>query len=63
VLWKNNEFVHTKCFTKDISDLRRTDLQKLDLIVELQTENKALKAENDWLKRQLAAKSSTGNPS
>ena len=51
VLWKNDEFIHTRCFTRDISDLRRSEMQKLDAIVELQKENRLLKAENERLKK------------
>jgi two-component system sensor histidine kinase VicK len=53
VLWKNDEFIHTRCFTRDISELRRSEVQQLDAVVELQAENRLLKAEVERLKNEL----------
>ena len=51
VLWKGDKFIHTRCFTKDVSDFRKSEIQKLDAVVELQKENKLLKVEIERLKR------------
>ncbi len=53
VLWKNNEFIHTRCFTRDVSDLRRSEMKKIDVVMELQNENQLLKAEIERLKKEL----------
>ena len=50
VLWKNDEFIHTRCFTRDISEIRRSDVKKIDALVELQQENRLLKEEIERLK-------------
>ena len=53
VLWDGEDFVHTRCFTRDISDLKKLESQKIELINELQEKNTALKAEVEELRTQL----------
>ena len=36
VYWKNNEFVHTRCFTRDISDIRSREQEQKILIESLE---------------------------
>jgi len=52
-LWKNNKFISTRCFTRDISDLKESDLQKVDLIAALEEKNRELRKENKLLKEQF----------
>lgn len=53
VLWKKDKFIHTRCFTRDITEIRKSELQKIDTLMDLQTENRLLKAEIDQLKEEL----------
>jgi PAS domain S-box-containing protein len=53
VRWQGDKFVHTRCFTRDISDLRKLEVEKINLINELQANNSALKEENKILKKQV----------
>jgi two-component system sensor histidine kinase VicK len=53
VRWNGDKFLHTRCFTRDIADLRRIDKDKVNLIHELQEQNFALKAEIKALKKEL----------
>lgn len=55
VRWESDKFIHTRCFTRDISDLRQVEKEKIELINELQEKNIALKAEVEGLKNQLKA--------
>lgn len=54
VLWKNDKFIHTRCFTRDITDLKKLENEKIELINILQEKNKKLLEENTLLKRELA---------
>jgi two-component system sensor histidine kinase VicK len=53
VLWKGEKFIHTRCFTRDISELKDSDQKKVDVIISLEETNKLLKAENLKFKREL----------
>lgn len=53
VRWNGDKFMHTRCFTRDISDLKKLEAEKTDLINELQEKYLALKAENQFLRKQL----------
>jgi two-component system, OmpR family, sensor histidine kinase VicK len=53
VLWKNDEFIHTRCFTRDITDIRKSEMQKIDTLIELQKENNLLKVQVEQLKKEL----------
>ncbi len=55
VRWEGEKFIHTRCFTRDISDLRKLQEEKVNLINELQEANIILKSENIALKKQLAS--------
>jgi len=56
VRWEGNKFIHTRCFTRDISDLKKLEEEKIELINDLQEKNRILKEENDRLKRRLKIK-------
>jgi two-component system, OmpR family, sensor histidine kinase VicK len=56
VLWKNDTFVHTRCFTRDISDLKKLEEQKVELINTLQEKNIVLSNEVARLKKELMLK-------
>jgi two-component system sensor histidine kinase VicK len=56
VRWKDGMFTHTRCFTRDISDLKTAEKEKIDLIEELQRKNLALKSEIAVLKNELAVR-------
>ncbi len=51
VRWDEEEFIHTRCFTRDITQWKDAELKKLALINELQEQNaellRKLKAEAD----------------
>ncbi|MCW3075964.1 MAG: putative Histidine kinase [Bacteroidetes bacterium] len=53
VLWKDNKFVHTRCFTRDISELKQIEAEKAEKISVLENENKRLQLENEKLKNRL----------
>lgn len=53
VRWDGDKFIHTRCFTRDISDLKKADTTRVDLINELQALNNSLKEENRMLKKVL----------
>ncbi|HEV7783526.1 MAG TPA: PAS domain-containing protein [Chitinophagaceae bacterium] len=55
VRWDGDKFLHTRCFTRDISDLKKIENDKVSLINELQEQNSALKAELRSLKNELTA--------
>ncbi|MDF2438443.1 MAG: putative Histidine kinase [Bacteroidota bacterium] len=54
VLWKEDKFVHTRCFTRDISDLKKLEEQKVELINTLEEKNKKLNLELTNLKREIS---------
>lgn len=53
VLWKDDEFIHTRCFTRDVSELKSAEREKVEQISVLQSQNITLKTENAKLKREL----------
>lgn len=53
VRWKGDQFIHTRCFTRDISDLKKMEQEKVSVINDLQETNKSLKAEIESLKKRL----------
>jgi PAS domain S-box-containing protein len=42
VRWDGDKFIHTRCFTRDISELKEAELRKIDIINELQEQNSVL---------------------
>lgn len=56
VRWEEGKFIHTRCFTRDISDLKRAETDKVDLINELQQKNKALREEIKMLKEAAGSR-------
>ncbi len=57
VLWEGDKFIHTRCFTRDISDLIQEDERKNELIDELVETNSQLKNEINKLKKEFKATS------
>ena len=55
VRWKDGMFTHTRCFTRDISDLKKAEDEKIEVIEKLQRENEALRAEVVMLKKEVSA--------
>ncbi len=55
VRWKGDQFIHTRCFTRDISDLKKMEQEKVSVINDLQEMNKSLKAEIESLKKRIFA--------
>lgn len=53
VRWDGDKFLHTRCFTRDISDLKRIENDKVNLINELQEQNLSLKAQVKAMKKEL----------
>lgn len=53
VLWKENQFIHTRCFSRDISDLKKIERQKVETVLELQNKNHSLRVENTRLLKEL----------
>jgi PAS domain S-box-containing protein len=52
-----SKFIHTRCFTQDVTSLRMLEKKKIDIITDLQAEINALKTENTLLKEKLGIKS------
>jgi len=50
VLWKEGEFIHTRCFTRDITELKKAEEDKVEQVVHLEEKNKKLQREIDFLK-------------
>ena len=53
VLWRNDKFIHTRCFTRDITDLKKLDEKKIELINTLHEKNVELIKENKNLKLRI----------
>jgi two-component system, OmpR family, sensor histidine kinase VicK len=53
VFRRGNEFIHTRCFTRDITDLRQSEIQKVDALVDLQKKNRSLRTEILRLRKEL----------
>ncbi len=53
--WKDERFIHTRCFTRDVSDLIKADDKKSELIENLLKKNEILSADNARLKSDLEA--------
>jgi two-component system, OmpR family, sensor histidine kinase VicK len=53
VRWDGDKFVHTRCFTRDISDLKLSEQKKVETVNELIEKNSQLKAEIVSLKAKL----------
>jgi len=45
VRWKDGKFIHTRCFTRDITDLKKSESEKVNLINDLLQQIKLLKSE------------------
>jgi two-component system, OmpR family, sensor histidine kinase VicK len=54
VYWKDGQFIHTRCFTRDITEQRKGEREKEALIKELETRIMQLEDENKTLKKTLA---------
>jgi hypothetical protein len=52
VFWQDDKFVHSRCFTRDISELVKLEAEKVNQINELQQQNSALRAEIVALKNK-----------
>jgi PAS domain S-box-containing protein len=50
VLWRNDEFIHTRCFTRDITELKREENRKQALFERLEKDNHLLNEEIARLK-------------
>lgn len=50
VFFKNGKFSHTRCFTTDITELKKAEQQNLNLICELQDKNNRLLWKNNNIK-------------
>ncbi len=44
VLWRNDDFVHTRCFTRDITDRKQVEEERERLVHELQQTHERLEA-------------------
>jgi two-component system sensor histidine kinase VicK len=55
VLWKDGKFIHTRCFTRDITNIKNKDDEKNKLIDTLREEIHALNEENKILKKHSKA--------
>jgi PAS domain S-box-containing protein len=53
VMWKGEEFVHTRCFTRDISELKEDELTKVEMINVQAEQIMKLKQEIKSLKDKL----------
>jgi len=53
VFWRENQFIHTRCFTRDVTEIRQLDEKKVEAIVALEKANAALREENKRLKEQV----------
>lgn len=42
VRWKDGNFLHTRCFTRDITDLKKEQAHKEQLVLELKEKNRTL---------------------
>ncbi|WP_447986846.1 PAS domain-containing protein [Nitrospira sp. Nam74] len=42
VLWKNEDFIHTRCFTRDITDRKKVEEERERLVLELQQTHEKL---------------------
>lgn len=52
VRWDGDKFIHTRCFTRDISDLKKSEQEKIALINDLNEKNQRLSKEVRELKRR-----------
>jgi two-component system sensor histidine kinase VicK len=50
--WEGDKFIHTRCFTRDISDLKKLEAEKATLVNQLNEKVRNLTAENTLLKGQ-----------
>jgi two-component system sensor histidine kinase VicK len=56
VRWDGSRFLHTRCFTVDVSYLKKLEAEKIELINTLQEQNSAQKQEISQLKKQIQVK-------
>jgi len=54
VRWDGEKFLHTRCFTRDITDLKLAEQRNINLINDLQDKCSLLKSENEALKKHLS---------
>jgi len=52
VLWKDGQFIHTRCFTRDITELKKAEAQKVDQIITLEEANKKLRQDLVQLRKR-----------
>jgi len=48
-----DKFVHTRCFTRDITELKKSEAIKVEVIAELHQQMRQLKEQNAFLKNKL----------
>jgi two-component system sensor histidine kinase VicK len=52
VRWDGSDFIHTRCFTRNISDMKKLENEKASLINDLNEKIRILTAENTTLKKR-----------
>jgi len=55
VFWEEDKFIHTRCFTRDVTELRKAEREKEAIIKKLETRVMQLENENKELKKQTLA--------
>ena len=55
VFWEDDKFIHTRCFTRDVTQLRTVEREKEALIKKLEARVRELENENNTLKNQTFA--------
>lgn len=55
VFWEQDKFIHTRCFTRDVTQLRKVEREKEALIKKLEATVMQLEYENKALKNQTFA--------
>lgn len=53
VLWRGDQFQHTRCFTRDITELQKKQDEKDQALRQLEEENRQLKLENFLLQNRI----------
>lgn len=53
VLMKEGKFIHTRCFTRDITTLKEEEQRKTDLLIELEAKNKIIQNQSEELERKI----------
>jgi PAS domain S-box-containing protein len=53
VLWQDGEFIHTRCFTRDITERKQTELERERLILELRKKQVELEKAKELLQEKV----------